>query len=107
MYILSDWRSRKQDVTLGSNSIEEERHFLSFLSFLFFFVFVFCFLRLSHEAYGILFPWPGFEPRPQARDSESVLTGLPGNTWEAFSIWDICSKSGRRMKWDWGDGNTH
>ena len=89
MYILSDWRSRKQDVTLGSNSIEEERHFLSFLSFFFFF-----FLRLSHEAYGILFPWPGIEPRPQARDSERVLTGLPGNTWEAFSTWDIFLKVG-------------
>ena len=41
MYILSDWRSRKQDVTLGSNSTEEERHFLSFLSFLFFLFFFF------------------------------------------------------------------
>ena len=38
MHILSDWRSRKQDVTLGSNSIEEDRHFLSFVSLLFCFV---------------------------------------------------------------------
>ena len=29
MYILSDWKSSRQDVTLGSNSIEEDSYFLS------------------------------------------------------------------------------
>ena len=99
MYILSDWRSRKEDVTLGSNSIEEERHFLSFLSFFFF-------KAEPRGLWDLISLTTDWTQAPGPRQWKSPYWTAREHLRGIFNLRHF-SKSGRRMKWDWGDGNTH
>ena len=66
---------------------------LNFLQYCF--CFMFCFG--GHETCGILAPWPGIKPAPDALEGEVLTTGLPGKSLGADSflpgIWIIRSEA--------------
>ena len=72
---------------------------LNFLQYCF--CFMFCFW--GHETCGILAPWPGIEPAPDALEGEVVTTGLPGKSLGADcflpGIWIIRSESTKNFFW--------
>ena len=91
MHILSDSRSRKQDVTLGSNSIEEDRHFLSFVLYCFV---LFFFKGWATRLMGSYFPDQGLNPGPRTTTVEESLVDCQGTPERHFLFETFVLKAG-------------